>query len=180
MLIANTSLVAFAVACGWPPLAGTIAVALCNGAIVPGAMTIGWFCDRHHVAIPLIICTTGTVVAVLLLWGFSVYQPVMYVFAVTYGFFAGGFPATWAGCSHPVGRIYPVEAGMMVTLFTAGKGVGSLISGPLGGLLASSDSWKHHAGYAYGSGFGYLIVFSGVTASFMSLGWIAKKFGWVS
>ena len=68
---------------------------------------------------------------------------------------------------------------MIIALFTAGKGVGSLVSGRLGRFLASSDAWKHHVGYAYGSGFGYLIVFSGVTAAFGSLGWIGKKFGWV-
>ncbi|KAL9616278.1 MAG: hypothetical protein Q9160_008840 [Pyrenula sp. 1 TL-2023] len=169
----------FAVVCGWSPITGTVAVSLCNAAIVCGAMTIGWLCDRHHVAFPLIICTTGTVLAVFVLWGFSVYQPIMYIFAITYGFFAGGFPATWAGCSHPVRRVYPVETGMIIALFTAGKGVSSLISGPLGGLLASFDTWRHHVGYAYGSGFGYLIVFSGVSAAFGSLGWIGKKLGWV-
>lgn len=142
-------------------------------------MTMGWLCDRHHVAVTLIICTIGTVFAVFVFWGLSVYQPVMYIFAVAYGFFAGGFPATWAGCSHPVRRVYPVDTGMIIALFTAGKGVSSLVSGPLGALLASSDAWKNHAGYAYGSGFGYLIVFTGVTASFGSLGWIGKKLGWV-
>jgi MFS family permease len=179
-LATNTLNAAFAVSRGWSPFTGTVAVSLCNVAIVFGAMTMGWLCDRHHVTVPLLICTVGTLIAVFILWGFSVYQPVMFIFAIAYGFFAGGFPATWAGCSHPIRRVYPVETGMIIALFTAGKGVSSVISGPLGGLFASSDTWKGHAGYAYGSGFGYLIVFTGVTATFGSLGWIGKKLGWVS
>ncbi|KAF2019457.1 MFS general substrate transporter [Aaosphaeria arxii CBS 175.79] len=178
-LMPSYYLPSFAVSRGWSPFTGTIAVSLCNAAIVFGTVTIGWLCDRHHVTVTLMICTIGTLLAVFVFWGFSVYQPVMYTFAIAYGFFAGGFPATWAGCSHPVRRTYPVETGMIIALFTAGKGVSSVVSGPLGGLLASSDAWKGHVGYAYGSGFGYLIVFSGVTASFGSLGWIGRKFGWI-
>lgn len=175
----DTSNVAFAVACGWSLFAGTTAVSLCNASIVFGAMVIGWLTDCHHVTVTLNICTIGTVITVFLLWSFSVYQPVMYIFAIMYGFFAGAFPATWAGCSQPVRQVYPVETGMMIALFTAGKGVASLIAGPLSGSLVTSDAWKGHVGYAYGSGYGYVIVFCGATASFGGLGWIGRKLGWV-
>jgi hypothetical protein len=37
--------------------------------------------------------------------------------------------------------------------------------------------WKNHAGFAYGSGYGYLILFSGITAAFQSMGWFFKKCG---
>ena len=103
----------------------------------------------------------------------------MHVFAIMYGFFAGAFPATWAGCTYPIRRIYPVQTGMIIALFTAAKGMSSLIAGPLSGFLVVVDTWKEHAGYAYGSGYGYLIVLCGVTASFGSVGWIGKKFDWV-
>lgn len=107
------------------------------------------------------------------------YKPVLYVFAIFYGLFAGGFPATWSGCSKPVRRQYPVDTGMIIALFTAGKGVSSIISGPLSGVLVESDSWTQNVGFAYGSGYGYLIVFSGVTAAFATIGWIGKRFGLV-
>lgn len=142
-------------------------------------MVIGWLTDRHHVTVTLSICTIGTLTTVFLLWSFSVYQPVMYIFAIMYGFFAGAFPATWAGCSHPVRKVYPVETGMIIAPFTAGKGVASLVAGPLSGFLVTSDAWKGHVGFAYGSGYGYVIVFCGATASFGGLGWIARKFGWI-
>ena len=102
----------------------------------------------------------------------------LYIFAFLYGMTAGGFAATWSGCTNPIRRAYPaVETGMIIAVFSAGKGIGAVISGPLSGILIRSDTWKSHAGYAYGSGYGYLIVFSGITASFASIGWFGKKCG---
>jgi hypothetical protein len=70
-----------------------------------------------------------------------------------------------------------VETGMIIAFFNAGKGISSVISGPLSGVLEASDSWRGQVGYAYGSGYGYMIIFSGVTTSFASIGWFGKKFG---
>ena len=178
-MFTNSRLLAFAVAQGWSPLTGTIAISVCNGANIIGATFVGWLVDHYHVTTALNFCTVGTVFAVFLFWSFSVYQPVLYIFAITYGIFSGGFIATWAGCSNPIRRNYPVETSMIISLFTAGKGLGSIISGPLSGALVMSDRWKNHVGFAYGSGYGYLILFSGITASFASLGWFGKKLGLV-
>ncbi|KAH8886183.1 MFS general substrate transporter [Thozetella sp. PMI_491] len=167
----------FGVAQGWSPLAGTIAISVCNGASMVGATFVGWLVDRYHVTTAINVCTLGTMFAVFLFWSFAVYQPILYIFAVTYGLFAGGFPATWSGCSNPIRRHYPVETGMIISLFTAGKGIGSLISGPLSGALVASDSWKLRVGFAYGSGYGYLMIFSGITASFAGVGWLGKRLG---
>ncbi|KAK3937040.1 putative MFS monocarboxylate transporter [Diplogelasinospora grovesii] len=171
----------FATAQGWSSLSGTIAVSLCNAANVIGATFTGWLVDRYHVTTAINICAIGTVVAVFLFWSFAIYQPILYIFAILYGVFAGGFSATWSGCTNPVRRHYPaVETGMIIAFFSAGKGIGAVISGPLSGALVQSDTWKHHAGYAYGSGYGYLIVFSGITASFASIPWFGKLCGIVS
>ena len=134
--------------------------------------------DRFHVTTAINVCAVGTVLAVFLFWSFAVYRPMLYIFAFLYGMTAGGFAATWSGCSNPIRRAYPaVETGMIIAVFSAGKGIGAVISGPLSGILIRSDTWKSHAGYAYGSGYGYLIVFSGITASFASIGWFGKKCG---
>lgn len=168
----------FAVAQGWSSLSGTVALSLCNGANVIGATFTGWLVDRYHVTTAINFCAVGTVLAVFLFWSFAVYQPVLYIFAILYGLFAGGFSATWSGCANPLRQQYPaVETGMIIALFSAGKGLGSVISGPLSGALVKSDTWKSHAGFAYGSGYGSLILFSGITASFASIGWLGKKCG---
>lgn len=170
---------AFAGAQGWSPLTGTIAVSLCNGANVVGATFVGWLVDRYHVTTAINFCTIGTVFAVFLFWSFAVNQPLLYIFAIAYGLFAGGFSATWSGCSNPVRRTHPVDTGMIIALFTCEKGIGSVISGPLSGALVMSDSWRNQVGFAYGSGYGYLIIFSGFTASFAGIGWLGKRLGLV-
>lgn len=161
-------------------MTGTITVCLANAAMVFGAFIIGWICDRAHVTIAINVCALGMVFSIFLLWSFSVYQPVLYIFAFAYGFFSGGFPATWAGCSHPVQREYPVDIGMVVALFTAGKGISNIVAGPLSGALVTSDPWKGKAEFAYGSGYGLLFAFAGITACFACAGWIGKKAGLVA
>ncbi|KAL2129627.1 hypothetical protein VTI74DRAFT_7508 [Chaetomium olivicolor] len=120
----------FAVAQGWSALSGTIAVSLCSAATAIGATLTGWLVDRYHVTTVLNFCTIGTVIAVFVFWSFAVYQPILYIFALLYGVFAGGFPATWSGCTGAVRQKYPVENGMIIAMFTAGKGIGCVISGP--------------------------------------------------
>ncbi|KAE8383715.1 major facilitator superfamily domain-containing protein [Aspergillus bertholletiae] len=168
----------FAVTQGWSSLSGTIAVALCSAANALGATCIGWLVDRYDVTVALNLCAAGTTTATFLFWGFAVHEAMLYVFAFLYGFFAGGFPATWSGCGKVVQRTYRVEMGMIISLFTASKGIGSVISGPIGGALVAADAWAGaRVGYAYGSGYGYVIVLTGVTASFTTLGWMGKKYG---
>ncbi|CAG7994410.1 unnamed protein product [Penicillium olsonii] len=169
----------FAASQGWSTLSGTVAIALFSAANVVGATLMGWLVDRYHVTFALNICAVGTVMAIFLFWSFAVYKPIFYIFACLYGVFAGGFPATWSGCSDVVRRRYRVETGMIIALFTAGKGIGSVVSGPVGSSLVASDTWKNQAGFSYGTGYGYLFVFCGVTASFTAIGWVGKKCGLV-
>ena len=72
-----------------------------------------------------------------------------------------------------------METGMIVALFSAGKGIGAVISGPLSGLLLKADPWHGNvrSEFAYGSGYGTLILFSGLTAACASVGWLGKKCG---
>jgi MFS family permease len=151
-----------------------------NAANVVGAMIIGFMIDRYHVTTAINFCAIGTVVAVFLFWTFAVYKPMLFLFAIVYGIFAGGFASTWSGVVDPVRRKYPAtETGMIISFFAAGKGVASIISGPLSGALVRSDGWKHHASFAFGSGYGTLILFSGLTASLSLIGWCGKRCGFV-
>ena len=68
---------------------------------------------------------------------------------------------------------------MIVARWIAGKGIASVISGPVSGALVASETWEGQVGYAYGRGYGFMIVFSGITASFASIGWVGKRLGLV-
>lgn len=179
LLIANIS-PAFARAVGFSALLGTIAVSIMNASNIIGSTAAGILTDKFHVTTAINVCAVGTVLAVFLFWTFAVYTPMLFLFAILYGMFAGGFAATWTGVTDPVRKEFPAtDTGMIVSMFAAGKGIGSIVSGPLSGALIRSDVWKNSAAYAFGSGYGYLIVFSGVTASMSFLGWGGKKCGLV-
>lgn len=55
------------------------------------------------------------------------------------------------------------ESSMVFACLAAGRGVGNLVSGPLSEALIKGMPWEGNAGYGYGSGYGSLIAFTGVT-----------------
>ena len=99
------------------------------------------------------------------------------MFAVIYGFFAGGFTSTYAGIVKSLREIAPdSEMGNVFGLLSLGRGIGNVISGPLSEALlnqakiAAKD--KHVLGYQ--SGYSMLIIFTGITASLAMCGWAGR------
>ena len=151
-----------------------------NTSNIVGATVIGMVTDKFHVTTAINICAVGTITSIFLFWSFAVYLPMLFLFAILYGTFAAGFAATWTGVTDQVRRKYPAtDTGMIIATMAAGKGIGSIVSGPISGALVRSDAWRNSAAYAFGSGYGYLILFSGLTAGFSLIGWCGKKCGLV-
>lgn len=71
------------------------------------------------------------------------------------------------------------EAGLVFGLLAAGRGIGSVGSGPLSEALLSNRPWVGDAFLGYGTGYGGLIVFTGVSAMLGGMGWIGKRVGCV-
>ena len=124
--------------------------------------------DHFHVSVAILVSTFGQVIAILVCWGLTSSQPTLYVFAIMWGLFGGGFSASWSGYAGAMKRRDPtrhVDMGLVVALMAAGRGVGAVITGPLSEKLLEIG-WTGHAGFAYGTNYGVLIVFSGVAAAF--------------
>ena len=168
---------AFALSLGFPDFTGPLALALFNLAFCFGAVLIGTLVDRFHVTVAISVSTIGQMIAVFIFWGLSTSQIMLYFFALLFGCFGGGFSATWSGCVNALQRQEPsghIDSGLIVSLMAAGKGIGAVISGPLSEWLLSIDTWQGHAGYAYGSGYGVLVVFTGVSATLGGTAWIGR------
>ncbi|KAI5212486.1 hypothetical protein E4T42_05205 [Aureobasidium subglaciale] len=104
----------FARGIGLRPIAGTVAVSLTNVSTMIGSIIAGWFVDRYHVTIGVNICIIGILITVFLFWGFAIYAPMLYIFAMLYGVFAG--------VTEPLRHKCPgVETSTVVTLLAAGK-----------------------------------------------------------
>lgn len=168
--------IAYAKAVGFTPLSATLSVSLLNGASTFGAVFIGFLVDRFQMRTALLVSTIGSAISVFLIWGFAVAEPGLYAFALMYGIFAGGYTATWTGCVTEVQKVVPrTETGVMMGIMAAGRGVGSMASGPMSEKLFSLGPRKGVLQGVYGTDYGSLILFTGVTALLGGLGVLGRS-----
>ncbi|KAF2502604.1 MFS monocarboxylate transporter, partial [Lophium mytilinum] len=147
-----------------------LTIVLFNLAMVFGCLAMGAWIDRYHVTTCVLISSIGSTIAVFVLWGLSSSPPVLFVFAVFYGFFAGSFSSTYPGIMRAVNLETQRDPNFIFAFLSAGRGIGNMASGPVSEILVRSGAWKGETGGAYGSGYGSLIVFTGVTAALGGLG----------
>lgn len=178
--IPNIYLPTYARALGLSSVAGTVTVSLFNATSVFGTVIAGSLTDRLHVTSVILISTIGATLSVFLLWGLAASLPLLCIFSLIYGLFAGGFSSTWTGIIKEVKKTDErADAGLILGLLAAGRGVGSVVSGPLSEALVSAKPWAGDAKLGYGSGYGGLIVFTGVSAMLGGMSWVGRRIGWV-
>lgn len=157
-----------------------LTVVIFNVASVFGCVAMGSIVDKYHVTTCIMISTIGSTIGIFIIWGFSVTLAPLYIFCIIYGFFAGSFTSTWPGIMREVQKKKnSAEPGMVFACLAAGRGIGNVVSGPLSEALVRGMPWKDHAGFAYGTGYGPLIVFTGITAFLGGASVLGRRVGWV-
>ncbi|KAG6018654.1 hypothetical protein E4U41_003683 [Claviceps citrina] len=178
--------------------AGTFASALTlllvNVASTFGCAAMGSLTDHLHVTTCLMISALGAGLGTFLLWGFATSLPVLFVFCVVYGLFAGPYSSTWPGIMRQVtsemsaGGVGATGGGgggttfdptMVLGVLSTGRGIGSIVSGPLSQALIRGMPWQGQALGGYGSGYGPLIVFTGATAVVGGATFVWTSLGWM-
>ncbi|KAL7626422.1 hypothetical protein AAE478_003194 [Parahypoxylon ruwenzoriense] len=141
-------------------------VAATIGSVIMGSMT-----DKVQSTTCILISTIGATIGVLLIWGLSTSLSVLYVFCMVYGLFAGCWTSMWPAIMREVsnrgGEVADHEYFDPIMVFgwlCVGRGVGNVVSGPLSSSLMQGMPWKGQSISGYGSGYGSLIVFTGVSA----------------
>jgi len=178
--IPNIWLPTYARSLGLSPISGTVLVTLFNTTSVFGVVILGSLTDRLHVTSVILISSAGATLSVFLLWGFAASLPLLCIFSLIYGLFAGGFSSTWTGITREVKRKDDrAELGLVFGLLAAGRGIGSVVSGPLSEALVGSKPWQGEAVLGYGTGYGGLIVFTGISAMLGGMSWVGRRVGWV-
>ncbi|KKZ63630.1 hypothetical protein EMCG_02071 [[Emmonsia] crescens] len=158
----------------------TATVSLLNGAMVFGCIFVGILIDRFHVTTAILVCTIGATISTFVFWGLAVTLPLLCIFSIIYGFFAGGFSSTYTGIVKEIRKGNPgVDSGMVFGMLAAGRGVGSVICGPLSETLMRKQAWVGRAALGYGTVYGPLIVFTGVTAVLGGVSFGARRLGWM-
>lgn len=165
---------------GASKLLSALTVVIFNVASVFGCVAMGSIVDKYHVTTCIVVSTIGSTIGVFVIWGFSASLAPLYLFCVIYGLFAGSYSSTYPGMMRDVQKKNKsAEPGMVFACLAAGRGIGNVVSGPLSEILIRDLPWKGEAGYAYGSGFGPLIVFTGVTAFLGGASVLGRRVGWV-
>jgi MFS family permease len=87
------------------------------------------------------------------------------VFSVAYGLFAGCFSSTWSGITNEVQRVDPTaDATIVFSVIAFGRGIGNVVSGPFSEALLRTDPLKDSLVGGYGSGYGLVILCTGLSA----------------
>ena len=168
----------FARSLGATGIEGTLTIILLNGASFFGSLGMGLAVDKYHVANCSLVSAIGSGVGVFLLWGLSTSLAPLYIFCVIYGASAGSQSSTYSAIIRDTKeKRRGADSGMIFACLSAGKGIGNLCSGPLSEALLHAGNWS--AGRAYGSPYGALITFTGVTALLSGWGFAAKRIGWL-
>ncbi|KAH8812619.1 putative MFS monocarboxylate transporter [Xylogone sp. PMI_703] len=158
----------------------TVGVFLINTGNFFGCLVIGFLVDRWHVTSVILLCTVGATLSVAFLWGFSNSAAIFCIFALFYGFFGGSFSSTWPGVVvETVKRDPSAESGLIYALLVAGRGIGSVLSGPLSTRFLKAPPLTHDFTFGYGSKYGWLILFACFTNLLGGTGYVARKLKWV-
>lgn len=149
----------------FPTIASTMSISILNVSSTLGLILTGLLVDRLPISIVLLISSLGAAASIFLLWGFSVTVPCLYLFALTYGIFAGGYGSTWSGSALEVNRDKPrSEVPVIMNILGASRGFGCVASGPVSEYLLGIEIWDHVGVGAYATKYASLIIFTGITA----------------
>lgn len=113
-----------------------LVLSIANLAQVFGEIGFGKLSDKIHVKYLVIVSTTIASVSTFVLWGIFAARSmaVLLIFAFLFGCFGSGFLALWARMGTLFGE---KDAQMVYSTMCFGRGLGSIVSGPISSTLFS-------------------------------------------
>lgn len=177
----------YAKSLGLSALKQSASVSIVNTCSIFGLIFWSLLGDRVHVTTVMSIIAVGSSIAVFLFWGLSspapnASWPLLATFAALYGFFAGGFTATFPSIAKELRSTsdrhgLSSELGGIFGLLSFGRGVGNVACGPISETLVgqNANAVSFRQSTAYGSGYGPLIMFTGAAVACTMLPWTVRK-----
>jgi MFS family permease len=157
----------YAAALSLSALSSTLLLSLLNLATIFGQIVLGLASDHMDVYTLLFFSSSVSGLSVYLLWGLSKSFVPLLMFTLVYGMAAGGYSVLWSRFST---RVVGEDSEMMMTLFglfSFGRGVGSILSGPISSvLLGGPESFDRYAIGKYEK----MVIFAGATLMVSSAG----------
>lgn len=161
--IPSLYLPSFTSALGMSSVKGAMILGLYNLATVLGQVTFGWLSDRvQNVLILVFVSTTISSIVSFVVWGIAQSLEATLIFALAYGWFAGGYVVFWAKFGSSVSE----DPQPAFSLMAFGRGIGNIATGPIAARLLEGPVTS---GYGLGK-FQPLILFLGSSMLCSSLG----------
>ncbi|KAI9838846.1 MAG: hypothetical protein M1819_004053 [Sarea resinae] len=163
----------------------TILLTLFN---IPGIVSssfFGYLSDNKY--FPLSATTVTSISAIssalsaFLLWGLTSKgsMALLVLFSISFGFFAGGYSATWGGVinelEHEAAQMNEaIDTGMLYGLLNGARGIGYVSGGLAGVPLLKAGRTSSLGSFGYGTTYGPLIIFTGLSSVFGGWGLLWK------
>lgn len=145
---------------------------------IPGIIAssfFGYLSDNRRLSLAASTVTSipalGAGLAAFLFWGLTSQgsMALLVLFSITFGFFAGGYSGTWGSILNELereaaGHNEAVDMGMMYGLLNGARGIGYVSGGLAGVPLLKVGSGSPLGSFGYGTTYGPLIVFTGLSS----------------
>lgn len=126
----------------------------------------------------------SSAMSAFLLWGLTSQgsMALLVLFSITFGFFSGGYSATWGGVLNELereaaGRNEAIDSGMVYGLLNGVRGIGYVSGGLASVLLLKAGSIGSAGKFGYTTTYGPLIIFTGLSS--VIGGWVLLwKWNW--
>jgi predicted MFS family arabinose efflux permease len=155
---------------------------------IPGIVSssfFGYLSDNRRFALSANSVTSLSAIAsslaAFLFWGLASEGSLglLVLFSITFGFFAGGYSATWGGMINELEREAAekneaFDSGMLYGLLNGARGLGYVSGGLAGVALLAAQTSTPTAQYGYGTSYGTLIIFTGVSSVLGGWGFLWK------
>ncbi|KAE9961903.1 hypothetical protein BLS_001155 [Venturia inaequalis] len=163
----------------------TLLLTLFNAPGIASSTIFGWLSDnkrfRFSIETVTSISAVSTALSVFLFWGLSSQgsMAILVLFSVTFGFFAGGYSATWGGMLNKMEhdaaqRNEAIDIGMIYGLLNGARGIGYVSGGLAGVPLLKIGASNSLGSLGYGTTYGPLIILTGLSTIFVAWGLLWK------
>ncbi|KAL8706945.1 MAG: hypothetical protein Q9201_000106 [Fulgogasparrea decipioides] len=157
----------YATSLGYSDAIGALLLMICSLGQLFGQLAFGywsdmrikrfWMDERVPVEILVFISPFVSGISILAMWGVARSLPLLVVFAMFYGFFAGGFAVLWARMGTTLSP-NPALALATLSIFACLKGIGNVVTGPVSSALVNPDVALGEYGIGRFSG---IVMYSG-------------------
>lgn len=171
---------------GLSQTSATLLLTLFNIPGIASSSFFGYLSDNKYFALSAatVTCISGlsSALSAFLLWGMTTEGNLatLILFSITFGFFAGGYSATWGGLMNDLeGEARrsneAIDSGMVYGLLNGARGIG-YVAGGLAGvpLLKAGVENYGNGGFGVQTSYGPLIVFTGIASLFGGWGVLWK------